>query len=143
MKRFVAWRGSRLQVTVVATLIGCALGVGADRLAFAQQPGIKREILLRTDTPANPAYEAVMAVAEIPAGGVAGKHRHFGIEIGYVLQGSVQLEHDGQPPVTLSAGQAFKNEAGVHNAKNVGKGPVKILAVYIVEKGKPLAEAVP
>jgi hypothetical protein len=31
----------------------------------------------------------------------------------------------------------------VHNAKNTGAAPVKILAVYIVEKGKPLAEAAP
>jgi len=31
----------------------------------------------------------------------------------------------------------------VHNAKNLGKAPVKILTVYIVEKGKPLAEPVP
>ena len=28
----------------------------------------------------------------------------------------------------------------LHNATNTGKKPVKILAVYIVEKGKPIAE---
>jgi hypothetical protein len=31
----------------------------------------------------------------------------------------------------------------VHNARNPGTKPVKILAVYIVEKGKPMAESVP
>jgi quercetin dioxygenase-like cupin family protein len=143
MKGVSKWRGNRTGVIVGAVLVGCIIGAGADHFAFAQQPGIQRTILLRTDAPSNPAYEAVMGIAEIPPGVSAGKHRHNGIEVGYVLQGTVQLEHEGQPLRTLTAGQAFANEAGVHNAKNVGKGPVKILAVYIVEKGKPLAEPVP
>jgi hypothetical protein len=31
----------------------------------------------------------------------------------------------------------------VHNARNTGTVPVKILAIYLVEKGKPIAEPVP
>jgi quercetin dioxygenase-like cupin family protein len=143
MKQVANWRGGRAYVAVLAALLGCVAGMGADHLAFAQQPGIKRTELLRTDSPSNPAYEAVMAIAEIPAGASAGRHRHYGIEVGYVLEGSVELEHEGQPLRTLSAGQAFKNEAGVHNARNTGKTNAKILAVYIVEKGKPLADPVP
>ena len=43
-----------------------------------------------------------------------------------------------------TAGESFKNDSGgVHNAMNKGSKPVKILAVYLVEKGKPLAESVP
>jgi quercetin dioxygenase-like cupin family protein len=134
----------RTTVIAVAALIGCLIGVAGDHLAFAQQPGaIKRTELLRSDVPGNPGYEAVMAVAEIPAGASAGRHRHNGIELGYVLSGAVTLEHEGEPLRPLSAGQGFKNAPGVHNAKNAGKVPVKILAVYIVEKGKPLAEPAP
>jgi quercetin dioxygenase-like cupin family protein len=128
---------------VAVLIIGVVVGVTADHLAFAQQPGIKRTELLRSEVPGDPAYEAVMAVAEIPAGAMAGKHRHNGIELGYVLQGSIELEHEGEATRTLKAGEGFKNSAGVHNARNVGKGPVKILAIYIVEKGKPLSEPVP
>jgi len=84
-----------------------------------------------------------MGIAEIARGAMAGRHRHPGIEIGYVLEGSVTLEHEGQPAKTLKAGDVFKNEPGVHNAKNTGTTAVKILAVYLVEKGKPLAERVP
>jgi quercetin dioxygenase-like cupin family protein len=125
-------------------LVGAA-GVGAtmDRLAFAQQPGIKRTILLRTDEPGSQTHEAVMGVAEIAPGAMAGKHRHPGIEIGYILEGSVTLEHEGEPAKQLKAGDAFKNEPGVHNARNTGTVPVKILAIYLVEKGKPIAEPVP
>ena len=123
--------------------VGALIGVAADRIAFAQQPGIKRTELLRSDVPGDPAYEAVMAVAEIAPGAMAGRHKHNGIELGYVLQGSISLEHEGEATRTLSAGQGFKNAAGVHNARNLGKEPVKILAIYIVEKGKPLSEPMP
>jgi quercetin dioxygenase-like cupin family protein len=113
-----------------------------ERVALAQQPGIKRTFLLRTDDPGAPTYEAVMGIAEIAPGAMAGRHRHPGIEIGYVLEGSVTLEHDGQPARALEAGDSFKNDPGVHNAKNTGTAPVRILAIYLVEKGKPLAEPV-
>lgn len=84
-----------------------------------------------------------MGIAEIAPAAMSGRHRHPGIEIGYVLEGSVTLEHEGQPAKALKAGDSFKNEPGVHNAKNTGTAPVKILAIYLVEKGKPLAEPVP
>jgi len=125
--------------------IGVGVGVAVDRAAFAQQPsnGIKRTILQRADEPGAPNYEAVMAIAEIAPGASSGRHRHPGIELAYILEGSLVVEREGQQPVTLKAGDALKNEAAVHNAKNIGKKPVKILAVYLVEKGKPMAESVP
>ena len=127
---------------LAAVVVGGALGVGADRALGAQQSGIKRTILLRTDDPAGPGHEAVMGIAEIAPGASAGKHRHYGIEIGYVLEGSVVIEHEGHPTITVKAGETFKND-GVHDAKNQGDKPLRILAVYLVEKGKPLAEPVP
>jgi quercetin dioxygenase-like cupin family protein len=136
-------RGSR-SVLLAATMLSCvAVGIVVGRVAFAQQPGIKRTVLLRADDPGSPKYEAVMAIAEIAPGAMSGKHRHPGTEIAYVLEGSVVIEHPGKAPITVNAGEAVKNEAEVHNAKNVGDKPVKILAVYLVEKGKPMAEAVP
>ena len=143
MNRVHARRTLRTIIILALLTCGAAIGVGVDRLALAQQPGIKRTILLRTDEPGSQTHEAVMGVAEIAPGAMAGKHRHPGIEIGYVLEGSVTLEHEGEPPRMLKAGDSFENAPGVHNAKNTGKTPVKILAVYLVEKGKPLAEPVP
>jgi len=143
MNRTSTGKRQRVFVLFVALVGAAAVGAGVDRLALAQQPGIKRTILLRTDEPGSPTYEAVMGIAEIAPGAMAGRHRHPGVEIGYVLEGSVTLEHEGQPAKTLKAGDAFKNEPGVHNAKNTGTTPVKILAIYLVEKGKPLAEPVP
>ena len=137
-----SWKRPRVFVLVLALLGAAAIGAGLERVALAQQPGIKRTILLRTDEPGAPTYEAVMGVAEIAPGASAGRHRHPGIEIGYILEGSVTLEHEGQPAKALEAGDSFKNDPGVHDAKNTGRVPVKILAIYLVEKGKPLAEPV-
>ena len=138
-----AGKRQRVVVLVLALVAAAAVGAGVDRVALAQQPGIKRTILLRTDDPATPKYEAVMGIAEIAPGAMAGRHRHPGIEIGYILDGSVTLEHEGAPARVLKAGDSFKNEPGVHNAKNTGTTPVRILAIYLVEKGKPLAEPAP
>jgi quercetin dioxygenase-like cupin family protein len=66
-------------------------------------------------------------------------HTHPGEEIAYVLEGSLEYQFDGKPPVTLKAGEALFIPAGtVHSAKNVGSGNAAELATYIVEKGKPL-----
>jgi quercetin dioxygenase-like cupin family protein len=134
-------RKGALRSLVGAAVLGAMLGVAADRMLFAQQPALKRTILMRSDDPAGPGYEAVMALVELAPGASAGKHRHHGIEIGYILQGSVVMEHEGRPTATIRAGETFKNDA-VHDARNRTRAPAKILAVYLVEKGKPLAEPV-
>jgi quercetin dioxygenase-like cupin family protein len=145
MESVLASRGKRIALFAAAALVcvGIGIGVTLDHVAFAQQPGITRTILLRTDDPASPKYEAVMAIAEIAPGAMSGKHRHPGVEVAYILDGSLILEQEGHEAVTVHAGEALKNVAVVHNARNPGTKPVKILAVYIVEKGKPMAEAVP
>lgn len=138
---------SNKRIALIAGLMlvsGVGVGIAVDRVAFAQQPGgITRTVLLRADDPGAPNYEAVMAIAEIAPGAMSGRHRHPGIEVAYVLDGSLVVERDGSAPTTVKAGEAVKNEAAVHNARNIGNKPVKILAVYLVEKGKPMAEAVP
>lgn len=144
MHRVVATTSRRLALAaIVLVTSGIGVGIAVDRVALAQQPGIKRTILQRADEPGASNYEAVMGISELAPGATSGKHRHPGIELAYVLEGSVVVEHEGKPPITVNAGQVIKNEAEVHNATNKGTTPVKILAVYLVEKGKPLAEAVP
>jgi quercetin dioxygenase-like cupin family protein len=117
------------------------LGAGADRALLARQDGVKRTVLVRADDPAGPGYEAVMALAELAPGSSIGKHRHSGIELAYLIEGTVVVEQDGQAAVTLKPGEARRN-VGAHDARNAGSTPAKILAVYLVEKGKPLAEPV-
>lgn len=116
---------------LAAMAVACAAG--------AQQPGFKRTLLQRADLTA-PGREVVQAIAEIPEGVAAGRHTHPGEEVGYILQGTVVVEIDGKPPVTLKAGDPFLIPAGrIHDARNVGSGASRMLSTYVIEKGKPLA----
>ena len=120
-------------------LVGAALSLGIAASLYAQQPGFTRKMLQDQNLSINDRH-AVQVVAEFVPGGVAGKHTHPGEELGYVMEGTLQLEVAGQPPRTLKAGESFFIPAGVvHDGKNVGSGPAKVLATYIVEKGKPVA----
>lgn len=50
----------------------------------------------------------------------------------------------GQAPRKVSAGEAFVIPGGVvHNAINSGSVPTKLVGVYVVEKGLPLASPAP
>jgi len=121
--------------TVTVTVIAFVL---AGTLA-AQQPAFKRTVLQQADLSV-PGREVISAVAEFQPGATPGRHTHSGEEVGYVLEGTLLLEQDGKAPVTLKAGGTFLIPAGtIHNATNTGTTTARILATYIVEKGKPLA----
>ena len=123
----------------VAILLASLLGTAA---TMAQAPGIKRTLLQRTDVGDN--REAILGLAEIAPGAAAGRHTHPGIEFGYVVEGSASLEIEGETPRLLKAGDSYMIPAGrIHDAKTVGDQPTKVLATYVVEKGKPLATPAP
>ncbi len=107
-------------------------------MARAQQPGIKRTDALRHDLGV-PGREVIQVRVDFDPGVAFGKHSHPGAEVAYVLEGTLEYQFEGEPPVTLKAGEALFIPAGtIHAAKNVGTGNAAELATYIVEKGKPL-----
>ena len=107
-------------------------------MARAQQPGVRRTDLQRHDLGV-PGREVIQTRVELDPGVAFGRHSHPGEEIVYVLEGSLEYEVEGKPPVTLKAGEALFIPAGtIHAAKNVGSGNGAELAMYVVEKGKPL-----
>ena len=117
-------------------LVGSALAL---HLASAQQqPGFKRTDLQRHDLSV-PGREVVQVRVDIAPGVASSRHTHPGEEIIYVLEGTLEYEVEGKPPVTLKAGDVLFVPAGaIHAAKNVGSGNAAELATYVVEKGKPL-----
>ena len=125
-----------IRMMAVAMLIagsGLALHV-----THAQQPGINRTDALRHDLGV-PGREVIQVRVDFDPGVAFGKHSHPGAEVAYVLEGTLEYQLEGQPPVTLKAGEALFIPAGtIHAAKNVGTGNAAELATYIVEKGKPL-----
>jgi quercetin dioxygenase-like cupin family protein len=110
--------------------------------AVAQQGGIKRTPLQKAEFPDG--YLTVTGIAEVPPGGSAGRHTHPGIEIGYVLDGEAELIVEGQPDRHVKAGDSWEIAPGVpHDAKVSGDKPFKLLAVYVVDKSRPLATPAP
>ena len=103
------------------------------------QDGIKRTDIQTHDL-SIPGREVVQQMVELQPGVVVAKHTHPGEEVSVVLEGELVLQVAGKPDVTLKAGQSFTVMAGiVHGVKNVGS--TKLLATYVVEKGKPLRTA--
>jgi quercetin dioxygenase-like cupin family protein len=130
-----------MRVVAIATFVtlvlaGIVAGVGA------QQAGFKRTVLQQGNLSVQ-GREVVQAIAEFQPGATVGRHTHPGEEIGYILEGAVVLEQEGKPTVTLGAGKTFLIPSGtVHNATNSSSSQARVLATYIVEKGKPLATPV-
>jgi quercetin dioxygenase-like cupin family protein len=124
-----------LIMAVAVLIVGSGLAL---YVAWAQQPGIKRTDLQRHDLSV-PGREVIQVRVDFAPGAVAPNHTHPGEEIIYVLEGSLEYQVDGKPPVTLHAGDVLFIPAGtIHAAKNVGSGNGAELATYVVEKGKPL-----
>jgi quercetin dioxygenase-like cupin family protein len=125
-----------MRATAIAALI--AASPFALTAAQAQQEGIKRTLLQQHDLSV-PGREMVQARVDIDAGKTFPRHSHPGEEIVYVLEGSLEYELDGKPPVTLKAGDVLFIPTGVvHAVKNTGTVTGSELSTYIVEKGKPL-----
>jgi quercetin dioxygenase-like cupin family protein len=122
-------------MALAALIVGSSLAL---HVAQAQFPGIKRTDLMRHDLSV-PGREVIQVRVDFPPGLVADKHSHPGEELVYMIEGLLEYQLEGQPPVTLKAGDVLFIPAGkVHSVKNVGSGNAAELATYIVEKGKPL-----
>jgi quercetin dioxygenase-like cupin family protein len=122
--------------------IGLAFVLIAVAAAQAQQAAIKRTVLQKVDVPGS-TYEAVFATAELPAGVAIGRHSHPGTEQGAVIEGEVTLMVEGQPDKVYKAGESWLIPAGAPHDARAGSSGGKVIVVYVVEKGKPLATAAP
>jgi quercetin dioxygenase-like cupin family protein len=132
---------------VIALLISMSATAVATVAAVAQAPPTAAPLpklpttrvdLQRHDLSAA-GREAIQARIDFGPGIFAPMHTHPGEEIIYVLEGELEYEIRGTPPVTLRPGDVLFVPAGAaHSARNVGSGRASELATYIVEKGKPL-----
>ena len=123
------------RLTAAILLLASSAALAADP---PRPPGSTRTDLQRHDL-AIPGYESLQARIDFAPGATFPRHSHPGEEIIYVLEGTLEYQLDGQPPVTLKAGEVLFVPAGaVHAARNVGTTNGAELATYIVDKGKPL-----
>lgn len=127
----------------LATLawMGPAAAQQSSPAATNQTQNIKRIPLQKFDVPGAP-YETVIGIAEIAPNVAIGRHTHPGPESGYLIEGGFELLIDGEPPRLLKAGDSYVVPPNtVHDAKT-GAAGAKVIATYVVEKGKPLAAPV-
>ena len=135
-------------ITVIAALATFVMS----GLASAQQPPgtattppmapIKRTILQKADVPGTN-LEIIYATVEISAGFKAGRHNHPGVVMTQVIDGDFWLQFDGQPEQILLVGESLTiPDRAVHNEGTLDK-PLKLIVVYVVEKGKPLVSPAP
>ncbi|WP_025032548.1 cupin domain-containing protein [Bradyrhizobium sp. DOA9] len=133
----------RIASSVCAALAALALSgpVAAQQSAPAatnQTQQIKRTPLQRFDVPGT-TYETVIGIAEIAPNVGIGRHTHPGPESGYLLEGGFELLIEGEQPRQLKAGDSYVVPPNtLHDAKS-GAAGARVIATYVVEKGKPLA----
>ena len=130
---------------LLAALAFAAFGMSGTAYAQQQLPAaasqtqtIKRTPLQKFDVPGTN-YETVIGIAEIVPNVNIGRHTHPGPESGYMLEGEMTLLVQGQPDKVVKAGESYTVPPGaIHDAKT-GPAGAKVIATYVVEKGKPLA----
>lgn len=105
---------------------------------------IKRTELSRAPVSGDDTKEIIMQLVEFPPGATSPRHFHNGEEAFYVLEGGT-VQVPGKEPRVRAAGEHGINRRGVPHAGYtvVGERPIKILSVYVVDKGKPLQEPAP
>lgn len=82
-----------------------------------------------------PAQVSSVIVTLLP-GQETGLHRHDAPMYAYILEGAVTVEYQGAGTKVYPAGTALMEAVGtVHNGKNVGSVPVRILTVNIGAEG--------
>ena len=134
----------QLPVAIAALSVGLVIGSLETPGLDAQPPAVTRTPLLQQDLEGIDGKEAVMFLAQIAPGAQSGRHYHPGTEIAYVLSGTGVVEVDGQPPADLKEGaRAMMTPRTIHNAKNTGSTPLRILVIMVHPKGEPGVVPVP
>jgi quercetin dioxygenase-like cupin family protein len=125
---------------VIAFALGLLIGAGATGVVNAVHPVTVSE-LYKADLVTSDGREASMFLAELAPGANVGKHYHPGDAFAYILEGTMLLEIDGKPSVTLGPGQSGSlPPRTVHDDKNPSQtAPLKFLVFHVAKKGEPLA----
>lgn len=88
--------------------------------------------------PQTDSAEVTALVLDIGPGGETGRHMHPYPTLVYVLEGAIDVEMDGGVVHTYKAGNSFLEAVNtLHNGKNNGTTPAKVLVVFVGVHGKP------
>ena len=73
-----------------------------------------------------------------------GFHTHSGVEISWVVRGTIELRVRGGESKRYKAGESFLIPRGVvHDPVNVGSDEAEVAVNYVLDKGAPMRNPVP
>ena len=111
---------------------------------YAQAPGFTITPLLQSTFGDDASKDAVVLTVEIAPGKSTGRHTHPGDCYGAVVEGVVELHVEGREARWVSAGEAYHNPRGtIHEFRNIGEKPARLVNTMVVDKGKPRMQPVP
>ncbi|MGZ5007702.1 MAG: cupin domain-containing protein [Methylobacter sp.] len=88
--------------------------------------------------------EVTALIVEIAPEGQTGWHEHPVPAFGYIMEGELELTRNTGEVKILHPGDVLPESVGVlHNGRNIGEEPVKILVFYMGEVGSKLSIAHP
>jgi quercetin dioxygenase-like cupin family protein len=99
-------------------------------------PGVKPEVLARTDVPGAPGKVMIVSRTTYQPGARLRKHYHTSQVTFYILEGTMIVQDEGKDPVTLKAGDFLLIKPGTAhahwNASNIA--PLVFLEHVIVDQ---------
>ena len=128
-------------VRIVAMLMlvgGAGFGHAQQPTLGTSAPNVKRSLLQKAEVPGSD-HEVTVALLEVAANTRVGRHTHPGSVVGVVLEGGYMIAMDGQPEKPLKVGESVSIPSGVVHDEWTDATLAKLLVVYTLEKGKPLA----
>lgn len=142
MRRIVFALIAAVAVAGVVAYMGPASGQ-ADKRGVDELAGKLARREIQRSQLSIPGREMVQVETLIPAGVESGWHIHPGEEVGYIVEGQVEMRVQGRPTVVLKPGEGFLIPPRTpHNAKDLGPATGRMLSTYLVETGQPIASFV-
>ena len=113
-------------------------GLLAQAPGMPATPGFQSKPIQSAPVSGDDSREMHAIAVSIAPGGYSPAHIHPGDCLGTVIEGTVDLVADGKETRRVAAGEAFSNPRGtVHQFRNSGDVPVRMLTFVVVDKGKP------
>lgn len=116
--------------------------------ALEESASIKASTILKTETswdgqpieyPSGKA-EITGMVVEIAPGGETGWHSHAAPSFGILLEGELEIELKSGAVKHLKSGEALAEVVNtLHNGRNIGSTPVKLVVFYVGAVGQKLS----
>ena len=127
-------------------------GFSAGRLAVAREPEARLATLVASGQtvtgetivyPVKAPAKVTAIILTLQPGEETGRHTHGVPGFGYVLEGEVTVDYEGRDSRIYKAGDSvLETMSVVHNGRNTGQGPMRILAVFMGAEGMAVSEKV-